>query len=224
LKKNKKQNITLSVIAIVIIGAIIGYNYSVEQIKQKGLEFGNNLQKIQQEVKQIQIELNSKIIQWQEGDLAKEELLEYAEVHFQKLENTIKKYDELTPPEMFSASVELFKMSTQSQLESDKEFLKWIKNNQESSKIRSDSLLQESFEFEMMALGEFNAAKAGIKDEDEGKFEAPKADFSGKVIKIWQSMKEKCHMTYQTEQTSNHSNELERCLDEADMWKNDHLQ
>jgi len=163
LKKSKKQNIIIVAIAIIIIGAIAGYNYSVDQTKQKGLKFGNELQQIQEDVKQLQTEFNSKITQWEEGDLSQQELSEYSKNHIEKLQNVILKYDDLIPPKQFASSVELFKLSTQAQLDSDKEFIEWIKTSDDSHKIRSDSLLQESFEYEMMALGEFNAAKSGLR-------------------------------------------------------------
>jgi len=163
LKKSKKQNIIIASVAIIIIGAIAGYNYSVDQTKQKGLRFGNELQQIQVEVKQLQTEFNSKVIQWKEGDLSQEELSEYSKTHVEKLQNVILKYDGLIPPKQFAPSVELFKLSTQTQLDSDKEFIEWIKTNDASHKIRSDSLIQESFEYEMTALGEFNAVKAGLR-------------------------------------------------------------
>ena len=163
MKKSKKQNIIIVAIAIIIIGTIAGYNYSVDQTKQKGLKFGNELQQIQEEVKQLQTEFNSKITQWEEEDLSQQELSEYSKNHIEKLQNVILKYDDLIPPKQFASSVELFKLSTQAQLDSDKEFIEWIKTSDDSHKIRSDSLLQESFEYEMMALGEFNAAKSGLR-------------------------------------------------------------
>jgi hypothetical protein len=163
LKKSKKQNIVIASIAVIIIGAIAGYNYSVDQTKQKGLKFGNELQQIQEEVKQLQVEFNSKITQWKEGDLTQQELSEYSKNHIEKLQNVILRYDDLIPPKQFASSVELFKLSTQSQLDSDKEFIEWIKTGDDSHNIRSDSSLQESFEYEMMALGEFNAAKSGLR-------------------------------------------------------------
>lgn len=163
MKKSKKQNIIIASIAIIIIGAIAGYNYSVDQTKQKGLRFGNELQQIQEEVKQLQTEFNSKVIQWKEEDLSQQELSEYSKTHIEKLQNAILKYDDLIPPKQFAPSVELFKLSTQTQLDSDKEFIEWIKTKDDSHKIRSDSLLQESFEYEMTALGEFNAAKVGLR-------------------------------------------------------------
>ncbi len=163
MKKSKRQNIIIASIAIIIIGAIAGYNYSVDQTKQKGLKFGNELQQIQEDVKQLQTEFNSKIAQQKEGDLSQQELSEYSKNHIEKLQNVILKYDDLIPPKQFASSVELFKLSTQAQLDSDMEFIEWIKTSDESHKIRSDSLIQESFEYEMMALGEFNAAKSGLR-------------------------------------------------------------
>ena len=163
MKKAKKQNIIIASVAIIIVGAIVAYNYSYDQTRQKGLKFGNELQQIQEDVKKFQIQFDSKITQWKEGDLSLQELLEYSETHLDEMQTEILKYDELTPPTQFVPSVELFKLSTQSQLDSDKEFIEWIKTEDESHSIRSDSLLQESFEYEMLALGEFNAVKAGLK-------------------------------------------------------------
>ncbi|MBI5859609.1 MAG: hypothetical protein HZB73_02625 [Nitrosarchaeum sp.] len=163
MKKSKKQNIVIVAIAIIIIGAIAGYNYSVDQTKQKGFKFGNELQKIQEEVKQLQVEFDSQVTQWKEGDLTQQELLEYSKTHIEKMQNVISEYDDLTPPKQFVPSVELFKLSTQTQLDSDKEFIEWVKTSDDSHSVRSDSLLQESFEYEMTALGEFNAAKAGLR-------------------------------------------------------------
>lgn len=163
MKKSKKQNIIIASVAIIIIGAIAGYNYSVDQTKQKGFRFGNELQQIQEDVKQLQTEFNSKVIQWKEGDLSQQELSEYSKTHVEKLQSVILKYDGLIPPKQFAPSVELFKLSTQTQLDSDEEFIEWIKTNDTSHKIRSDSLIQESFEYEMTALGEFNAVKVGLR-------------------------------------------------------------
>ena len=61
---------------MVIIGGIIGYNYYIDQINVKGFNFGNELQQIQDTVTKLQNDFSSKIVQWKEGDLTKEELLE----------------------------------------------------------------------------------------------------------------------------------------------------
>ena len=78
------------------------------------------------------------------------------------MEELESRYDALDPPEVFASSVELFKLSAQSQLESDKEVIRWIQSGDMDAKIRSDSLMEESFVYEMAALAKFNAVKAGI--------------------------------------------------------------
>jgi len=94
-----------------------------------------------------------------EGDITKDELLEISDMHLQDFEALILRYDELEPPKPFMPSVIRFKLSTEKQLERDKLLKEWIKTDDDSSRIRSDSLLQESFEYEMAALSSYNAAK-----------------------------------------------------------------
>jgi len=162
LKKRQKQNISLAVIATVVLVAIITYNYSEDQVKVKGFNFGNELQQIQDEVKKLQNDFESKTIQWQEGDLTKEQLLGFSQKIVRELETLLPKYDELTSPESFIVSVDLFKLSTETQIESNKQYIKWIETGDESFKIHSDSLFQESFEYEIAALGKYKAAQQGI--------------------------------------------------------------
>jgi len=162
LSRKKRQNIILGIIAIVVIGLVIAYYYSAEQTRIKGFTFGNNLQRIQEDLKKIQIEFQSEITVLENGDISKDEFLEYSDMHISKMEELVFRYDALDPPEAFSSSVELFKLSTQSQLESDKEIIRWIQSGDMDAKIRSDSLMEESFGYEMAALAKFNAIKAGI--------------------------------------------------------------
>jgi hypothetical protein len=163
LKKKQKQNIALAVIAAVIIGGIVWYNYYIDQIKVKGFSFGNELQQIQEDLKKLQNDFDSKMVQLEEGGITKEEFLEYSKNHVFELENLIPRYEKLTPPEPFFSSVELFKLSTEAQLESDKEFIMWVETGNDSHKIRSDSLIQESFQYELAALSEYKAAQQGAK-------------------------------------------------------------
>ena len=166
MKKKKKHNIIIAAVAIVIIGSIIGYNYYIDQIKQKGLKFGNELDQIQTDVKNLQTQFYSKITQWEEGEISKEELLNHLENHVLEFEKAIQKYDELEPPEQFIPSVDLFKLSSQAQLESDIEYIEWLKTGDKSYKTRSDLQLKESFDYEMAALAEFNAVKDGTKPQN----------------------------------------------------------
>ena len=216
MKKNKKQNIIIVAVAAIIVGAVVSYSYSAEQTRQKGFEFGNELSKIQEDVKQLQTDFNSRLTQWDEGDLTTQELLEHADSHFENLARVAESYNDLAPPQQFSASVELFKLSTDSQLQSDMHYIQWIKTGQQSDRIRSDSLLQESFDFEMLALGEFNRAKVGYVeyDDEPGEFEPPDAVIKDKVNKIWENMKEGCQ---------SNAEDLEECVNQADAWRAGHL-
>ncbi|MGI0097813.1 MAG: hypothetical protein ACREAJ_05445 [Nitrosopumilaceae archaeon] len=162
MSRKKRQNIILGIIAIAVIGFVIAYYYSAEQTRIKGFTFGNNLQRIQEDLKKIQTDFQSEITVFEDRDISKNEFLEYSDAHISKMEELVSRYDALDPPEVFSSSVELFKLSTQSQLESDKEIIRWIQSGDMDAKIRSDSLMEESFGYEMAALAKFNAAKAGI--------------------------------------------------------------
>jgi len=162
LKKKKIQNIAIAAIAAVIIGSIIGYNYYIDQINVKGFNFGNELQQIQDVVTKLQNDFSSKTVQWKEGDLTKEELLEYSNNYISEMEKIIPRYGKLVPPEPYVTSVELFKLSTESQIESDREFIKWIETGDDSHMIRSESLIQEALQYELAALADYKDAQRGL--------------------------------------------------------------
>ena len=228
MKKKKIQNITIGIIAISIIGAIAAYNYSVDQTKQKGLQFGVELEQIQQEVKDLQIKFYSEKTKWEEGDITKEELLEFYNVHLNEFNEIISKYDELNSPELFESSVELLKLSSETQLSSDSEYIKWIETGDESAKVRSDTQFQESVEYELQGLVEFYSAKTGIKNYDEdAKFEAPQTGLTQKVIQVAENMASKCDEEFKDESGGFDSDEIEvewfNCINEAKKWKIDHL-
>jgi len=228
LKKAKIQNIIIAVIAVLIIGAIVAYNLSVEQTKQKGLQFGIELEKIQEDVKALQTKFYSEKTRWEEGDITKEELLQYYEKHLKDFGEIISRYDELTPPEIFKSSVELLKLSSETQLESDSQFIEWIKTGEESAKIRSDIQIQESLEYEMSGLVEFYSAKTGVKNYDEPeKFEAPQTRLTQKVIQISKNMENECDKEYRNELGEFDSDKTEvewfNCINEAKKWKIEHL-
>lgn len=211
-----------------IIGAIVAYNYSVDQTKQKGLQFGVQLEQIQEEVKQIQDKFYSEKTKWGEGDIPKEKLLSYYDEHITSFEKIILKYDDLNPPELFKGSVELLKLSSQTQLESDANFIEWIKTGDESAKVRSDIQIQESLNYEMEGLVEFYSAKTGVKDYDEPEiFEAPQSRLTQKVIQVAEDMKKNCDKKFRNESGEFDSDDLEvewfNCTNEVQKWKIEHL-
>ena len=159
-KKNKRSR-TLGIIAITtfIIGLSIFYFYSADQSKIRGFDFGNEIQDIQNELKDTTGMFYSNIDMLKEDSITKEEFLTYGELHIKKMEQILEKYDMLLPPDAFVSSVKLFKMSTDSQLKSDKHLIKSVQYDDYSEKIRAEELLQQSFEYEMAALSLFEEAK-----------------------------------------------------------------
>ena len=207
---------------------IIGYNYSADQTKQKGFVFGNELAQIQQDVTDLQIKFYSEKTKWDEGDISKDSLLEYYDEHLDRFEQIIQRYDELETPELFKSSVELFKMSSYTQMESDREYIEWITTGDESARIRSDAQIQEAYEYENLGLAEFQSAKKGVKSYDEaGKFSAPQNGIKQKVIQIFDNMKNKCEQEFRNEMNEFDSQEIEvewfNCINTAETWKKDHL-
>lgn len=166
LKKRQIQNLTAAAIALVVIGTIAGYAYSMEQTRQAGFAFGNELFEIQELAGQMQSEFNSHITQWKDGEITASEFEEFATGHFRKMEEAVLRYDLLSPPSQFESSVHSFRLSLESQLDSDREYLLWVTTGDNSHLVRSDLLIQEAFEYETAALGQFNRAKAGIAEPD----------------------------------------------------------
>ena len=156
----------MAAIAAAIIIGIIVYNYSAEQTRQKGFVFGVELEKIQDDVKELQTQFYSKKTQWEEGSITKEELFQFYEKHVEEFEKIITRYDKLDSPESFQSAVDLLKLSSESQLEGDKQFIEWVRTGEESFKVRSDSQIQQALEYEMTGLVEYYSAKTGIDPED----------------------------------------------------------
>ena len=150
-------------VLVAIIAGIVSYNYSAEQTRQKGFAFGNELEQIQTDVKDLQTLFYSKKAQWEEGTISKDELFQHYEKHIEEFEETISQYDKLVAPESFQSAVKLLKLSSQTQLDSDKQYIEWMKTGDDSFKVRSDSTYQQALEYEMTGLVEYYSAKTGIQ-------------------------------------------------------------
>ena len=68
-------------IAIILIGITIFYFYSAEQGKIRGYNFGNDLQIIQEELKNEQSSFYSNVRMWEENSITKSEILKLSETH-----------------------------------------------------------------------------------------------------------------------------------------------
>lgn len=134
-------------------------NYNLDQAKISGQSFGDSLAQIQNNLKNETADYDAKIIQYQNGNITKQDILQISDNHIVILNDILAKYSMLKPPEPFAPSLELFKLSTQSQLDSDKFLREWIQTGDNSTKVRSDQLLGQAFDYETRALDSFNKAK-----------------------------------------------------------------
>ena len=162
-KKKSKGRFPIIIIGAVIIGIIIFYFYSADQAKIRGFAFGNEIQALQEEIQIEQQKFLSNITKWDEGTISDEGMIEIGESHLEDFEKLLNRYDQLQPPDLFSKSVKLLKLSLEYQIESHEHKLEWIKTGDEFEIIRSQELTQLSFEAEQAGLKAFNDAKAGIK-------------------------------------------------------------
>ena len=161
--KKPKNKFPIIIIGAVIIGIIVFYFYSADQAKIRGSVFGNEVQMLQEDIAFEQNRFISGIAQWEEGTITHEEIKSIGESHLKEFNKLLGKYDELQPPDAFSSSVRLFKLSLEYQVQSHELRLNWIKTGDELELIRSSELTQLSFEAEQAGLKAFNDAKLGKK-------------------------------------------------------------
>jgi len=159
--KKKKQTTVYAAIAIgvIIIALSIFFVYSNDQAKERGKAFGKALEFIQDDLRKLTHSFDSKVSMFKQGNIDKEIFLEFAEKHEREMEKIIFRYNDLQIPQPFVPAIELFKLSAETQLESDKYMIEWVRTGDDTAHIRSDSLLQQSFEYEMAALSEFKLAQ-----------------------------------------------------------------
>ena len=162
-KKKKNSAIyAAAVIGILIVSSTIFFVYSSDQTKIKGQMFGNELKQIQDDLKKNTHSYDTKLSLFKEGSLDREKFLEFAEKHKDEMSNIILRYDSLQIPNGFKTAVDLFKLSSETQLKSDIQIMEWVKTGYDAAHIRSDALLQESFDYEMAALAEYKLVQVPI--------------------------------------------------------------
>ena len=72
------------------------------------------------------------------------------------MKKIILRYDNLQTPKPFMPSMELFKLSAETQFEADKYVMEWIRTGDETAQVRSESFYYQSLQYEQAALFEFN--------------------------------------------------------------------
>lgn len=157
---NPKKNLQIAIIGgVAIIVSVIFVNYNLDQANLSGQRFGNSLASIQSDLGNETASFDANLTMYEKGQITKDQMLNITDAHLSKMQDILTRYDDLNPPESFAPSLQLFRLSTQTQLESDNLLKQWIQTGDNSSKIKSDQLLQQSFQYEMNALQNYNSEK-----------------------------------------------------------------
>ena len=143
-------------VGVIIIGMSIFFVYSSEQATMRGQAFSKAIEFLQEDLRKQTHTFDSKVSMFNRGDISQDKFLEFAKNHEHEMEKIILRYDNLQTPKMFISSMELFKLSAETQFESEKYTIEWIKTGDDAAYIRSDSLWQQAVQYEQAALLEFN--------------------------------------------------------------------
>ncbi|MGI0047129.1 MAG: hypothetical protein ACREBB_08085 [Nitrosotalea sp.] len=157
---NPKRNLQIAIIiGVAIVAVVIFVNYNLDQANLNGERFGNSLSLIQSDLDNETAAFDANLTMYEKGQISKEQMLNITDAHLTKMQNFLVRYDSLNPPESFAPSLQLFRLSTQTQLDSDNLLKEWMQTGDNSTRAKSDQLLQQSFQYEMNALQNFNNEK-----------------------------------------------------------------
>ena len=142
-------------VGVIIVAMSIFFVYSSDQATERGKAFGKALEFIQDDLRKLTHSFDSKVSMFKQGDISKGEFLILVEMHEQEMGKIILRYDNLQIPQPYVSAVGLFKLSAETQLESDLFMIEWVRTGDVTAHVRSDQLLHQSFQYEQTALYEF---------------------------------------------------------------------
>lgn len=159
---NPKRRLQMAIVAgVAIVASVIAVSYYLDQANLKGQRFGDNLALIQLDLKNETADFDGKLTMYEKGQIPRDQMVNITDSHIAKMENILTRYDTLDAPESFVPSLQLFRLSTQTQLESDNALKQWVLTGDNATRAKSDQLLQQSFQYEINALASYNNAKSG---------------------------------------------------------------
>ena len=145
-------------IAIIII--VILVNYYLDQTSLSGQRFGDQLAQIQSDLKNETKSFDEQLTMYKNGQISKDQMLKITDDHILAVKKILPRYEDLKAPELFRPSLQLFKLSTETQIESDEALREWVVTGNNATSAKSDQLLQQSFQYEMSALQSYESAKS----------------------------------------------------------------
>lgn len=161
MRKKTRGRIAIAAAAAAVAASVVGYSYYVDHVRAKGAAFSAEIESIQDDLASMQKEFEAYTAGLAAGDIDSGGLEDRAAAHFAALEGLVARYDALDPPVPFAASVDLFRLSAEAQLERDREIVLWLQTGDAAHDERADRLHQDSFAYELSALAEFKKAQSG---------------------------------------------------------------
>src|SRR5574337_2007188 len=146
---------------VAIVAIVILVNYYLDQTSLSGQRFGDQLAQIQSDLKNETQSFDQYLTQYKNGQISKDQMLKITDDHIIAVKNILPRYEDLKVPELFRPSLQLFILSTQTQIQSDETLRDWIITGDNATSAKSDQQLQQSFQYEMNALQSYENAKTG---------------------------------------------------------------
>lgn len=146
---------------VAIVAIVVLVNYYLDQTSLSGQRFGDQLAQIQSDLKNETQSFDASYTQYKNGHISKDQMLKITDEHILAVKNILPRYNDLKAPELFKPSLQLFRLSTEAQIESNDALKNWLITGDNSTRAKSDQLLQQSFQYEMSALQSYENAKTG---------------------------------------------------------------
>ena len=146
---------------VAIVAIVILVNYYLDQTTLSGQRFGDQLAQIQSDLKNETQSFDQHLTQYKNGQISKDLMLKITDAHILAVKNILPRYEDLKAPDSFKPSLQLFMLSTETQIESDQTLRDWVVTGDNATSAKSDQLLQQSFQYEMNALQSYESAKTG---------------------------------------------------------------
>ena len=146
---------------VIIIALVIIVSYYLDQAKNSGQIFGDQLALIQKDLKNETLSFDGLETQYNNEQIQKEQMLKMTDEHIKVLQSFLPRYDKLKAPDLFVPSLQLFRLSTETEIERTNVFREWIVTGDNATKEKSDQLFQQAFQYEMNALQSYEKAKTG---------------------------------------------------------------
>ena len=124
---NLKHTTSIAItIGVIIVGVVIFFNYYLDQTAISGQRFGDQLAQIQSDLKNETQNFDADLTQYKNRQISKDTMLKITDEHMRVVQNILPRYNELKAPSLFAPSLQLFRLSTEMQIESDKVLREWI--------------------------------------------------------------------------------------------------